>query len=581
MRIINHEAGKHLVEAICKFEDEKLQHFCNQGVLGMTTALEFADTNYERDGIVENIETWYEGKIGLGQLLSRSPDWNKDILAVVKEVEYNVQVSRREKKDAFGRLVTYVYSSTRNYDDLDVKNNALLLSAFSDDTISWSGTNMFLKERIETAEEVDFFEQVLDYPRVSIGMKYSRLMQKMLKQWDDDLFSGEVVEKYNDWVDKISEKKQKYLWVASVNPADYLLMSYGNSWTSCHIINPGLPLRGDGYSGGYRSGTLSYMGDDTSIVTYIVPVGTPVEDIPFTPKINRQMVFLGKETPSYFASRMYPANNESPFYDLFEGSTRKLLDECHSTGNGKWKEVEVKVYTAGGTHYSDYSHFRSSCRWAQYVVDGESPHRDIQLGAGHDVRCLVCGVTFDSSGTMFCGECNDELTCDSCGCVICDDEDYCIGDDVLCEGCWENDTSWCNSCDNRHYNNDLTYTDDGHYVCPTCLESDYYPCEACGGYVHSENVYTTDDGTPYCQSCYDDRYTHCDHCDCEIDLNDAMELGCETVCPDCYAEATAECEECGETVPSDEAKEYDGRTLCQDCYEEATEAEEEKAPALA
>ena len=122
------------------------------------------------------------------------------------------------------------------------------------------------------------------YKEMRSGMKRSRVINTVFKEYpigddhkiDATKFTDGHEEgdrnylSYNKLFAKAADDtnplKIKRITVLSVNICDFLLMSNGNSWSSCHFIN-----RSGAYQGCYKAGTLSYSNDGTSMCFYTLP----------------------------------------------------------------------------------------------------------------------------------------------------------------------------------------------------------------------------------------------------------------------------------------------------------------------
>lgn len=100
--------------------------------------------------------------------------------------------------------------------------------------------------------------------------------------------------------------------------------------------------------------------------------------------------------------------------------------------------------------------------------------------------------------------------CDSCGCILQEDEGTIVGDEVLCNECIEDQTITCDHCGQVIYTEDCI-TDDHIWLCQDCFRDYYHRCESCDRIVHENNTNWHID-LPYCDHCYD-----------EIDLDDEIE----------------------------------------------------------
>ena len=97
------------------------------------------------------------------------------------------------------------------------------------------------------------------------GLKTSRAFNKVCTHFGVDKWN-----KYNKefakYSDLVSGKERTLNFIISLNPLDYLTMSFGKSWASCHTIDKSNRRRmPNAYSGAYCNGVLSYMLDKASI----------------------------------------------------------------------------------------------------------------------------------------------------------------------------------------------------------------------------------------------------------------------------------------------------------------------------
>lgn len=116
-----------------------------------------------------------------------------------------------------------------------------------------------------------------DAPTVVSGTKTSRAFNKVCTYYGFDKLDPKIVTTTRDgqeitktvypydqafaqYADLVSDTAREMNFIISLNPLDYLTMSFGVSWVSCHNIR----------SGGWKGGCLSYMLDSTSIITFVV-----------------------------------------------------------------------------------------------------------------------------------------------------------------------------------------------------------------------------------------------------------------------------------------------------------------------
>ncbi len=92
--------------------------------------------------------------------------------------------------------------------------------------------------------------------------------------------------------------------------------------------------------------------------------------------------------------------------------------------------------------------------------------------------------------------------------------DYEIEGDLTCESCRDSVSTNCSDCEERYWNNNLTYLQDSEeYLCRACYESSgAFYCDNCSEY-YSEAVYC---GAGLCDTCYGEHNEDNDHGDDEI-----------------------------------------------------------------
>lgn len=196
---------------------------------------------------------------------------------------------------------------------------------------------------------------------------------------------------FASYADIVSEAQRKLNFVISVNPLDYLTMSHGVNWKSCHNIT----------SGGWKGGCLSYMLDSTSIITYVLTeMNNPIHE---QPKVYRQMFHY--DNGLFMQNRLYPQGNDgaTDLYSKFRGF---VVDEFNEilNGDGNWS-VEVgydtctKHTVSEGVHYRDY-HSNRSCS-IFYPSDKYDALKERIMTIGHKGICVRCGREF-TSGSRLC-----------------------------------------------------------------------------------------------------------------------------------------------------------------------------------
>lgn len=282
---------------------------------------------------------------------------------------------------------------------------------------------------------------------------------------------------FSNYADSINPIKVKRYTFISINPLDYLTMSFGNGWASCHTIDHENLRPNNGnhtYHGCYQSGTLSYMLDRASIVMY-----TTKEDIDVcrpweADKINRCMFHLGEE--KFVQGRTYPDGRDNPnneeavtIASTFRNIFQRVISECWDVSN-LWviKRNNYEFTESCGTHYRDYLEYRDPCTC---ILKGSENVKPVHIG--HNPICPVCGREHTEEESLHCGQdhvcLNDgeHVSCAQCGSYI-------------------------------HIDNAIQDVDTGNYYCDSyCANNDsVYYCPNAEEW-HSENVHWDDYAEEY------------------------------------------------------------------------------------
>lgn len=401
-----------------------------------------------------------------------------------------------------------------------------------------------VRNYIEPIANDDFAEKINKYfPTVKAvtGQKVSRIINKICKLTGLDKepdFNREFA-KYSDAINPLAIKRHTVL---SCHPVDYLTMSFGNSWASCHTIDKqnrrNMP---NDYSGCYSSGTLSYMLDESSFVFYTVDKSYAGNELELQDKINRNMFHMGED--KLIQARVYPqtTDGESGIYKQIREIAQKVISDCLNVPN-MWTNVKgtsecSNMTYSEGTHYRDYESF-SDCN-VSYLKNGEDIHKNTNyINVGHDPICPCCGEVHDYKEAIECQNCyTDKYTCENC------ETSHNREDMHEIDGYW-----YCNSCcfyceyheEWELYPGDSTYVRNYGRVCDNALsrEDDFYYCEGCNEYFYDGNgdAIHTEDGTWFCdEDCAEnagyryvksygwyksDELYYCEECDEWVHTND-------------------------------------------------------------
>ena len=384
----------------------------------------------------------------------------------------------------------------------------------------------------EIADEVNEFNP--DF-RANGGQKVSRLIRKICVKYGIDKCEN-FNSKYVKFADAINPLHVNRHVVFSWNPVDYLLMSNGNSWASCHTIDK--DNDDTGYSGMYCGGTLSYLLDSVSPIFYSVDESYDGNEYELQPKINRCMFHLSDKKDFFIQGRVYPQDNDgvNSEYKFIREIVQRIIAECWETPN-YWLNVKgyeecAKHTYSVGAHYRDYLYY-SNCNvsYNKNIPDVKEKAEKIKIG--HRGICINCGREHTNTGFITCLSCApEEYCCSDCGCALDnEDERYYYDGRYYCCDC----VTYCECCCEYYPNDMVSYIDGYGNVCDDCLNNsgEFYTCEHCGEVFYCEgDCVITEDGYDFCSEycakeagyvyVEDDGWylkeetEYCSHCDCYV-----------------------------------------------------------------
>ena len=397
---------------------------------------------------------------------------------------------------------------------------------------------------------------------VHVGEKSSKIMNKLCKYLGYDKHP-DYNKEYAKFADALSPMVIKRHTILSINPLDYLTMSFGNSWASCHTIDKSnkrnMP---NSYEGQYSSGTMSYMLDPSSMVFYTVDSSYEGTDYWSRPKICRQMFHWGED--KLVQGRLYPQDNDyngdayKPYREIVQEIMSIIFEFPNLWSTTKGTEAASRYINTYGTHYTDYEHY-SNCRLCR--VQGKDNENRFNVGA--DPICIECGCTHDCEENINCCS-RDGYYCADCGEWIHTDDVRWVDGEPYCSDCID----YCSRC-GEYYREEGTYIEsENRYVCGHCLDNYYEYCEECDEYVDSRYVtYVESENIYVCDDCLSNNYTRCECCgDYYKDEDFTLDADGNSICSECLYEHYSSCDGCGEYYKNDQVQEDElGHWLCADC----------------
>lgn len=493
----------------------------------MEDLLERFDYEYTRSALISIVNKWWFNKRGLLDLLSNHPNYDPDQYAIVFDTDYEREIDGDEVHE----FQNYMLSTLC---DLNVDNR-------------WSAIS-FTAERVISEGYANILNKFWPDVHAHAGQKTTRVVNKLCKilgvdkpivpnPTEEEIKSAEreYNQRFARFADAMSPIKIKRHTIISLNPLDYLTMSFGNSWSSCHTIDKENKrgVGGDSYHGCRSSGTVSYMLDSTSIVLYTVDGAYNGREFWNQPKINRQMFHY--DNGILVQGRLYPQCNDGkgslyePYRNLMQEIIAGLEEKPNLWNLHRGTEVCDKYIYSYGTHYRDYSNF-DDCN-VSVMKDAAECEKTIDIG--HDPICIFCGSEHETEENISC--CYDRHRCSKCGAIHDEEDMRNINGEWYCEDC----TYYCVACGEFHVGTPDTEPDsDDHYVCIDRID-DYEICDDCGGY-RPKNTMKEIDGLRICPRCY----TTCSHCGQITRYRVTTYHNSSYFCSDC-AKMFEQCAACG------------------------------------
>jgi hypothetical protein len=246
----------------------------------------------------------------------------------------------------------------------------------------------------------EYVEPLAEY-KVCKNTKTSRAFNKVCNHFGVDktaLYNKEFAK----YADMVSGLKRPIKFFISVNSLDYLTMSFGVNWASCHTIDKNNVRRMDNsYSGAYCGGTMSYMLDETSIITYVH--NTMPENYE-TGKVYRNMFHLGGDGV-LLQGRVYPQGNDgcTDLYKEFRIIMQRELANILGLNN-KWiKRSSITNIHSAGCHYRDYNAF-GDCNISYPTERPQCQQQVVTVGSNR--ICPYCGESTDTLSSSYLSHTN-------------------------------------------------------------------------------------------------------------------------------------------------------------------------------
>ena len=361
------------------------------GIMG--SVFEETDYNYTDEAVTKMAGKWAQNKSKLANILRKADGWDEKNLCVVRDITV-VQRNEGRAKQAYQSLISNICYCAPS----DTPGSKLLVGMYSESSMQSDARSGTLSHRgrewlVNSLENQGFNVKF----SLNVGAKFSRVMNAVLRAVIEQahLDCPEYEKWFAAFSDGVKIKPEKLKFVLSIHPADYMRMSFGNSWDSCHKLGRGCS----------QAGTLSYMLDTCSMVGFVVKPECK-DEYWKEGKIFRQMfMYNGAEM---LKSRLYPdySTNDAIYGTAFADCVAKILDIPSD-----WEKVNSALTTMaqgkGSSAYPDftYSYYNT---WSlvnpKYRADGALVAKTTPIG--EPPMCPICGKEHKSRNTCYCNDCD-------------------------------------------------------------------------------------------------------------------------------------------------------------------------------
>ena len=503
----------------------------------MKEVLNERDYNYTENALRTIVNKWEERKSDLLDVLSKHPLWNSEKMLIQFDQDYTREICVNEVYKFVGWLrenlggyyyhVPSIFGITK---DEQVRRTKIF--AFIERI-----HNQFFDDSMDA--DINMINSLNELYHLRNNMKASKAIGKICRDegWDK---LPEYGKRYAALCDCLNPIKVKRHTCISLNPLDFLLMSYGTSWNSCHYI-------GDDFSdaGCYSAGTISYMLDKHSFIFYTVDASFDGKDIELERKIQREVFGYNDEVIAQL--RLYPQSNDcgaEQVYDDIRAVVQKVISDCLDKPN-LWIKSKKDVSTViehgnGATCYPDWRRGNPGHEHCSISTLKSRLDRPREIVFGARPICIDCGCSHTKEGKILCCDCDydsDYYTCEHCGARLHEDDAYWCGDYTYCGDC----VTYCEEC-SEYVPNDEIVKVDGRDICRSCREDSCTRCESCEEWHFDDNLWHTEDGFSYCDDCRHEHTFLCSECGDMFSNNDKNydETTEQFYCDCCYHDIVGE-----------------------------------------
>ena len=360
-------------------------------------------------------------------------------LRISVPVEYKIDADELEQ----------IIRKMLRHDEEARKFRDALLGQFSHYSDEYDVMNILLnpwhlaKNKFESWRSEGFAFRLKDGKELKIrnGSRPLRSIRKIAESYGIEGFEH-FMNKHSECLNQKSLKGTVHM---SIHPMDYMTMSDNiEGWESC------MSWANDGC---YKQGTVEMMNSPCAVVGYLE---SDSRSFCFGWDGEKQYKWNSKKWRSLFLVdsdfiinvKQYPYFNDNLVSQCVSMLAERAgwgnveLRKFEHCRNNAYKDRQVYIHFETGAMYNDFGcgHFL-----ALNPKIGGDYYCDGYCYSGPSM-CVWCGGTHDVGNEgeetcLMCGSCDHRRRCDCCGHRISSDEEtYWVGDDCLCESCWENNT---------------------------------------------------------------------------------------------------------------------------------------------
>lgn len=382
------------------------------------------------------------------------------------------------------------------------------------------------------------------------GKKLSRVLHGVCKSLGivDETKGSWFQKKFAEVADEMNSRKLSYKLFLSLNPSHFLTMSNphgddrGEMLVSCHSLTcRQYP---------YNNGCTGYARDAVTFIAFTVDNPTNKESLN-NRKITRQLFMYEPGNGVLLQSRLYTTNGgtdcEKEEYKLYRDLVQREIALLEGEVNLWTKKTMNQWYERSIIWVETHPQFGGYADWVHYGGLANVSVLKSRMDMAHAITVGEAGICFECgdyiSKYLRCRECLDAPVCAYCGDEIMGDTHIVYNNDtgeeeIICETCSDNETSYCNCCDRRVYDNYTVYLSGIGVVCDDCVD-EFVQCDSCNDYENKEEineVLVDGEQVHVCNYCHSKIITECKSCGntkWRSDIEDGL-------CPECFPRVSRE-----------------------------------------